>query len=500
MKKYILVACFYLSIDISYAEILKVATNGSISTFLNPFCCLVQGIVNPHSMIHDTLFSVSTDGTLQNELALSAKPISEKKWVIRLRPGVFYSNGRPFNAQAVIKNIKYLKSNEAQKFVMSAEVRTIKKINAIDSLTLEIETHKPDVLLDRRFGTILLPEPWVYEQLGPENFYKNPVGTGSFKLKSLNLSSQRPVLIKNHKSWRPSLAIDRVEIRVVKDSTTLVQALMSGIVDLGSNFGITEIDILANNKYNIINRPGGIIAALALSNKNPDSPFYDVRVRQAVNYAVDKDSIAKIIMSNITKPAGQPGVFGMSGYNTKVKPYPYEPYKAKQLLNEAGYEKGFNFRAEVLISGGVTEAASMYQKIAQDLSKIGISMEVKPLQGPQWIRKYFSGDWGKADAISATWNSAAYWDVVRAIEIFSCKKPGAFFCIPDLMPTIDSTHSMFKKEERSRSLKKLSKTMHDLAPSLFLVEIVDIIALKKNFYNAKFRHKQLAVEKLLVRK
>ena len=59
---------------------------------------------------------------------------------------------------------------------------------------------------------------------------------------------------------------------------------------------------------------------------------------------------------------------------------------------------------------------------------------------------------------------------------------------------------MFKKEERSRSLQKLSKTMHDLAPSLFIVEIVDIIALKKKFYNAKFRHKQLAVEKLLVRK
>ena len=189
----------------------------------------------------------------------------------------------------------------------------------------------------------------------------------------------------------------------------------------------------------------------------------------------------------------------MSGYNPEIKPYPYNPKRAKDLLNEAGYQNGFNFKAEVLITGGVTEAASMYQKIAQDLSNVGVTMNVQPLQGPQWISKYFSGNWGQADSISATWNSAAYWDVIRAIEIFSCKKPGAFFCIPELMNEIESTHSMFSKEERSVALKELSKKMHDLAPSLFLLEIVDIIALKKKFYNTKFRHKQLAVDKLRVK-
>ncbi|MAI06711.1 MAG: hypothetical protein CBC47_06295 [Alphaproteobacteria bacterium TMED87] len=497
MRKYSLIICFYLGITNLEAEVLKVATSGNISTLLNPFCCLVQGIINPHAMIHDTLFSISTDGQLNKELALSAKPLSKNIWIIKLRPNVTYSNGRSFDADAVIKNINYLKSAEAQKFVMSAEVRTIKNIRSLDSLTLEVETYEPDVLLDRRFSTILLPEPWLYEEFGPENFNKNPVGTGSFKIENWNLNSQRPVLIKNENSWRPSVEISRVEIRVVKDATSLVQALMSEIVDLGTNFGITELELLSKSEYNIITRPGGIIAALALSNLNP--PFKDVRVRQAINYAVDKESIAKIIMAGITKPSGQPGILGMSGYNPEIKPYPYNPKRAKDLLNEAGYQNGFNFKAEVLITGGVTEAASMYQKIAQDLSNVGVTMNVQPLQGPQWISKYFSGNWGQADSISATWNSAAYWDVIRAIEIFSCKKPGAFFCIPELMNEIESTHSMFSKEERSVALKELSKKMHDLAPSLFLLEIVDIIALKKKFYNTKFRHKQLAVDKLRVK-
>ncbi len=497
MKKYSLVISFCLSITNLQAEVLKVATSGNISTLLNPFCCLVQGIINPHAMMHDTLFSISTDGKLNPELAISAEFISNNKWIIKLRPNVTYSNGRPFNSDAVIKNINYLKSPEAQKFVMSAETRTIKNIRSVDLLTLEIETYEPDVLLDRRLSTILLPEPWLYEELGPENFNKDPVGTGSFKLENWNLNSQRPVLIKNDTSWRPSLEINRVEIRVVKDATSLVQALLSEIVDLGTNFGITELGLLSESEYNIITRPGGIIAALALSNSKP--PFKDIRVRQAINYAVDKVSIAEIIMAGITKPSGQPGVLGMSGFDSEIKPYPYNPKKAKELLDEAGYQNGFDFKAEVLITGGVTEAASMYQKIAQDLSNVGVVMNVQPLQGPQWISKYFSGNWGKADSISATWNSAAYWDVIRAIEIFSCKKPGAFFCIPELMREIDATHSMFSREKRSVALKKLSKKMHDLAPSLFLIEIVDIIALKKKFYNTNFRHKQLAVEKLRVK-
>ena len=109
MRKYSLIICFYLGITNLEAEVLKVATSGNISTLLNPFCCLVQGIINPHAMIHDTLFSISTDGQLNKELALSAEPLSKNIWIIKLRPNVTYSNGRPFNSNAVIKNINYLK-------------------------------------------------------------------------------------------------------------------------------------------------------------------------------------------------------------------------------------------------------------------------------------------------------------------------------------------------------------------------------------------------------
>lgn len=481
------------------AETLRAAGTGNIAAMLNPFASLFQGVINPHSMIHDMLFTISTDGTLEQGLALSAEPTSDTTWRINLRPGVRYSNGRPFTAEAVVKTINYLQSSAAGRYVISAETRTIKSIRAVDDLTLEVETFVPDVLLPRRFGTIPMPEPWLYEDLGPDEFSQAPIGTGSYVVEDWRSDEQRPLLVAHAESWRAPVEFDRVDIRIVKDAPSQVPALMSGQIDLGYNFGVVEIDALSEMGFNVTTRPGGQIISIALSNTDPNKPFADQRVRQALNYAVDKQAIADIIMFGTTTPAGQPGIPGMTGYNPDVSPYPYDPKRAKALLLDAGYGDGFSFKAQVLITG-VLEAPTMYQKIAQDLAAIGVGMEIKPLQGPEWIQKYFSGDWGKADAISATWNGASYWDVIRAIEIFSCKKTGAFFCAPDLMPMIDSTHGMFDPVKREKALQGLSLAMHDLAPAIFLVQIVDVIAASDKFDTLPFRHKQLAVDKLRLKR
>ncbi len=479
----------------AHGETLRAAGGGNIVALLHPFSSLPQGVINPHAMIHDMLFYVSIDGTLEQGLALRAEPTSDTTWRINLRPNVRYSNGRPFTAAAVVKTIEYLKSEAAGRYVISAETRSIKSVRAVDDLTLEIETFVPDVLLPRRFGTILMPEPWLYEELGPDAFSQAPIGTGSYVVEDWRLESQRPYLVANPDSWRAPVEFDVVDIRIVKDAPSQVQALMSGLIDVGYNFGVVEIDALKAQDFRIVTKPGGQVISLALANRDPESPFADQRVRQALNYAVDKQAIADIIMMGTTEPAGQPGLPGMTGYNPDIRPYPYDPERARVLLAEAGYESGLEFRAEVLITG-VLEAPTMYQKVAQDLAAVGVAMELNPLQGQEWIRKYFTGDWGKADAISATWNAASYWDVIRAIEIFSCKKTGAFFCAPDLMPTIDATHGMFDADERSRTLQDLSQSMHDLAPSLFLVRIVDVIAASNRLGELPFRHKQLAVDKL----
>lgn len=478
------------------AETLRTVQTGNITPLLNPFSSLAQGITNPQSMIHDMLTYVSTDGTLQPGLAIAWNSIGPTTWRISLRPNVRYSNGRAVTAEVIAKTIAYLKSDAAKRYVISGEVRTIKSTHVIDDLTIDVETHEPDVLLPRRFGTIPMPEPYLYEELGPDDFSLAPVGTGSYVVEAWNLDSQQPLLVANPDSWRAPVEIDRVEMRLVKDAGTQVQALMSGLVDMGYNLGIVELEVLESMGFRTEVQPGGQISALAFSNRDPESPFSDQRVRQAMNYAVNTQEIADIIMMGTTQPAGQPGVATMAGYNPNVGPYPYDLEKARALLAEAGYADGLSFRAEVLAGGGAVESTTIYLKVAQDLAKVGITMEVQPLQGVQWIQKYFSGEWDQADAISATWNGASYWDVSRAIEIFSCKKPGAFFCAPELMPAINASHGMFDAHERDQTLQDLSQKMHDLAPAIFLVQLVDIVTVSPRLGPLTYRHKQLAVDQL----
>ena len=138
--------------------------------------------------------------------------------------------------------------------------------------------------------------------------------------------------------------------------------------------------------------------------------------------------------------------------------------------------------AEVQVGGAPTDEA-VYVQVAQDLARVGVNMELRSLIGQEWVHKFFSGDWGKADVLSMTWTTGAYSDTIRAIETFSCAKPGAFFCTPNLMPLIQESNRTFDIAKREQMLQDLMLTLHDLAPSIFLYPFAVIIAHRPSVEN-----------------
>ena len=131
--------------------------------------------------------------------------------------------------------------------------------------------------------------------------------------------------------------------------------------------------------------------------------------------------------------------------------------------------------AEVQVGIAPTDEA-VYVQMAQDLAQVGVHMELRSLIGQEWVRKFFSGDWGDADVLSMTWTTGAYSDTIRAIETFSCAKPGTFFCLPELMPFIEESNRTFDTARRERMLQDLMASLHDLAPSIFLYPFAVIVA------------------------
>ncbi len=466
----------FLAASAAHATTLKIASASHPPALGNPYGSIAQSASHTRTTILDGLTRIGPGGALQPALALSWEPIDKVTWRFKLRPNVFFSNGEPFNAATVKFAIDWLKTPEAQSQLMATEMRGITAARVVDDLTVDLITAQTDAVLPKRMTLILMVAPQAWTKMGVEGFTQTPVGTGAYVLKDWGLSTGKTVIEANPKSWRAPKNIDRVELYPLKEAVSRMQALTSGKVDMTQGLGPEDVELVKADGFNIYIEQQPQIMTLALRNTEVAGPaLRDVRVRQALNYAVDKDAIAKVILRGTAQPAGQGAIPGVTGYNPNIAPYPRDVAKAKALLADAGYSKGLKLVARVGLSGP-TEAPAIFQKVATDLAEVGVTLELRPILPQDWVRMYSSGDWGGADVISATWNSASYHDTIRAIEQYSCRKPGVLFCAPEIEPMIDASNAELNPAAREKILQDTMAKLHDLAPTIFLVNFTSVYA------------------------
>ncbi len=449
------------------AETLRVGAPAKASSLGNPYMSLVSSVTQTPSTLFDALTRIDTSGAVIPDLALSWEAISDTTWRFELRPDVTFSNGESFNAEAVVSVINYLISDAGRALMMAGELKAVTGARALDDLTVEFTTSVPDAILPKRLSLIMMVAPGAWKELGPEEFAKAPVGTGAYVLEDWGEDRGRSTLTANTTSWRaPEYYDELVVLYPLRDSVVRRQALESGEIDVTVQVSFDDLKDLEAQGFSTHVLEVPQIRALALTNMRDDLPaLKDKRVRQALNYAVDKAAIAETFYFGAVSPVGQGATPGTAGYNPNIQPYSYDPDRARALLAEAGYSGGLELEAEVEIG----QAQVIYERAAQDLARVGVTLNVRAVVATQWLQKYFSGDWGRTDVLSMVWNSGAYRDTIRALEIYSCLKPNPFFCVPEMVPAIEATGSIFDVAERDRALQVLMADMHDLAPSIFLI-------------------------------
>lgn len=484
------------SVSIPAAKTIRAGASAAPSGYGNPYMGLISLNVLTTATLFDSLTAIGPDGSVQPSLALTWSAISDNEWHFTLRPGVTFSNGEPLNADAVVSTLRYLIGPDAAKYVLAREASGISSVVEIDELTVGITTKTPDAILPKRLSMLTILPPQAWAELGADGFADTPIGTGSYVLEDWGKSEGKAILVANPASWRAPVEIDRIEMRYpLRDPGTRLAALRSGDVDITLNLSFDDIPDVRAEGYAVLVQQVPQIRALALPNIKPESPLNDVRVRQALNYAVDKQTIADVFYQGVVSPVGQGAIPGTVGYNPNIKPYPFDPDRARALLIEAGYAEGLTLNAEVEIG----QAQVIYQKAAQDLAKVGVTLNVRTVIAAEWIRKYFSGDLGRADILSLVWDSGAYRDTIRSIETYSCAKPNPLFCEPSLMPAIQATGAMFDLEERDRALQAIMADMHDLAPALFLINHAKTAVADPKVQNIILTERGLAFEKMRIR-
>jgi peptide/nickel transport system substrate-binding protein len=294
-------------------------------------------------------------------------------------------------------------------------------------------------------------------------------------------------------SWPKSKQIDVIETLTVTDATARIKALLSGRVDIALGLGPDDLEEVKAAGYETLVTPVPSVLAVAFRTVRDDAaPLKDVRVRLAMNHAVDKETIVKHILAGTTRVASQGTVPGIPGYNSNLKPFAYDPAKAKALLTEAGYPNGF--KMVMLVYGGLLpNDTTVFQKVAQDLGAIGVKVELRSMTFADYARRLFNGDWQGVDAFSNGWLSIGVGDPVRAVDQFSCAYNAPFFCQPDMMPLIDATRSEMDPARRDQLMQDVMAAFNQTAVALWLVEFSSIAGISPRVKNYATRSDAIGI-------
>jgi len=474
----------------------RFAMNSLPPSLGNPF----RGNGRPGSLLWSAIFDGLTHfdeaGKLQPALATSWTLQSPTVWRFDLRQGVTFSNGRPFDSSSVVKLFDWLQSPEGRRSLMGGELKGIKAVRAVGPYQVDVETTAPDPLLPKRMSAVMVVEPDEWKKLGADAFAQKPVGTGAFMVQRWDPNRRRLTLVRSPTSWRTT-TIDRVVLLELPNGSGRTQALLSGDVDIAV-VDIEDTPRLERNGIPVVTSPSGQVKGFTFNvvGGDPKSPVQDVRVRRALNYAIDKEAISASLLGS-PPPSGQPASREAFGYDPTIPPYPYDPAKARRLLAEAGYPNGFHLVLNVLKDTAPGDDM-ISQEVAEYWRQVGVPTTLKVVTFAEHMRNYTMNKW-VGDAFSISWNTYQYYDVTRPMEDFSCNRSKPFFCDREITAKLDKAKQIMDDGEREKALQDLGRAYRDAAPSVFILEHRDVIAHSPRLTNFKMRQRVPVYEQMIWR-
>jgi len=348
--------------------------------------------------IYEGLVLMDKNSEYKPLLASEWKQVNDTTWEFKLRQGVTFQDGTPFNAAAVQKTFARVldKNQPTPKYSMFS---MIKEVKIVDDNTVQFILDYPYApllsILAAAEGVIISPK--AIEQYG-KDLTKHPVGTGPFAFESWT-PGQDVVLVKNNNYWGDKPKIDKVVFKTVPEDTTRVAMVETGEAQVAEQLPVTEIDRVKSSSTMTLGRFDAF-ATDHIGFNVTKKPFDDVRVRQAIAYAIDREAIVKGVYNGVGKVSNSSLGPKVIGFSSNIKGYNYDLNKAKQLLAEAGYPNGF--KATVFLNDN--KARSNTAEVLQSqLKGIGIDLQVKVMEFGAYIdaaskgqTEMFLSGWGNA--------------------------------------------------------------------------------------------------------
>jgi peptide/nickel transport system substrate-binding protein len=303
-----------------------------------------------------TSYTVSADG---------------KTITFKLRQGVKFHDGTDFNADAVKYNFdKLIKSGRTSPNLLGCEI--------VDNYTVNINFQDAMNINFSSAAGVVMASPAFVEKNGDTYAAFHACGTGPYKQVAYQ-EGVKITLDRFDDYWGQKGYLDAIEGIFITDPVTQVMAMKAGEGDVTHSRDAKPMYDMQQAGFNILKDFMGM-EAMNFNSRDADSPFADVRVRQAFEYAINKDPIINALGYGFWEPAYQFQIPGMSGYLDNIVPRKYDPAKAKQLLAEAGYPNGF----DTTLVHGAWDFNDGLLSIQADLKDVGINAQIQSVQFGQW--------------------------------------------------------------------------------------------------------------------
>lgn len=427
----------------------------------------LQHSLNVALNVQDRLFEPLDSGDVAPALAQRWEFIDENTLQVILKPNLTFHNGEAVNAEAVKFSFDRLFDPKIAS-PHAGRMQQIESVSIIDDLAVQFRTKRPFApilhLLSYYFPIV---PPMATSRMSLDDFNRRPLGAGPYKVESWERGGD--IVLKafeNH--WAGTPAYKTVIFRAIPEESARVASLLAGESDIVEGVSISSQEIIKRSGKGSLTDSMGVMPYVGLNSL--EGPFRDQRVRQAVNYGVNRALIREALFNNRGALAAGPISSRTFGANPALEPYPYDAKKAKELLAEAGFPGGF--RTTLSYPSNVTQIHEQAQAIASDLARIGVKVALRPLERPVMWQKYKD----REHQMYIYW-----WDDNPEPDrylysLFHSSSRGYYYRNAVVDAMLEDGRSTFDRDRRAAIYAEIDRKIHEEAPWLFLYVVPETYA------------------------
>jgi peptide/nickel transport system substrate-binding protein len=425
-----------------------------------------------HNSIYDKLFDLDANGKIVPMLATSYEVSPDgKTYTLKLKEGVKFHDGTDFNAEAVKFNFERNMKDEKSK--RRGELKYVESVTVVDPLTVKIQLKEPfapflSILTDR---SGMMVSPAAVKQYG-DDFLNHPVGTGPFVFVE-HVKGDHVTLKRNENYWNGKVKVEEINFKVFTNGTAKVQNLRSGMLDIIDEVPVKEIPAIKGDaNLTLVAEPGMGYQGIYLNHSK--EPFNNQYLRMAVDRAIDREAVVKVLFNGYALPGYSPFAPGSLAHGESDTPKKPDPAEIKELLAKGGKPNGFSFKMQISTSPENEQFGAVIQNM---LKQYNINVELEKLEFGTMIE---NGDNGNFEALQLGWSGRPdpdqnFYDFV----VTGMPNNDGRISIPQLDELAAKARTELDEAKRKAYYDEAMKIVHDQAAYVYIYHPYNLLAMNK---------------------